>query len=308
MKREMTLKGTGVLIGGVGILIPIRTDLRDDAFGACWGYNPQMAWFPLITFLCSVAVIPLTDSQRAQLATAGDFNSRFDEGALYPLLHNAAQWKANDESGARVPDYAAILASPEKHRGELFLIEGLFAGGARTIARESLTRSGPWDDQLQQWVLVTDQARDEVAAVYLVNPPRPPTDPPRVGVRVRTAARFYKVLRDQDTHGQPTDYLTFVGYGARITADDAPTGTRLGTVATPFLLVVISLAVGWYLLRRNLRTRPLLTRARRQRSIGNQPTPDDYNQWHHEPGRPIADNPVEALEILEHGHHQDPKQ
>jgi len=164
------------------------------------------------------SLTPLTDAQRAQLDTAEDFTQRFDTAALYPLLHNAAQWTPGDEAGAAVPDYGQIQADPKRHRGEAFLIEGLFAGvpEGETLRIRSLSRPGPWDGKLEQWVVVVDpdSEADEVAVVYLTDPP----PHPREGTRVRMPARFYKVLDDFDRSPtpRPTQYLTFVGRGAEV--------------------------------------------------------------------------------------------
>ena len=183
-----------------------------------------------ITLFVALTVTPLDDAQRAQLSTAGDFDEQFDQGALYPLLHNAATWQPGDEAGAQVPDYASIMQRPADARGGLFLIEGQFAGvpDGQTVAYGPLARPGPWDGKLQWWGVVVEQwspgvdqpAGDDdnpqAVIAYLVNPPTAADDPPRAGDRVRLVARFYKVWRDVDQNDQTRDYLTFVGHFATL--------------------------------------------------------------------------------------------
>ena len=186
-----------------------------------------MGWLIVGMLIVAVqATVPLTQPQRVQLDSATDFSSRFDEAALYPLLQNALAWEAGNEAGAVVPDYAAILKAPADHRGTLFLIEGLFAGTPRggTLSVTPLSRGGAWDDRLQQWVVVVDPVKDDVAVVYLVDPPPAPS----AGAEVRLVARFYKVLADQDRHGRPTDYLTFVGKSAAVQTSGTGRDTSWG--------------------------------------------------------------------------------
>lgn len=246
-----------------------------------------------VLWLILQAVIPLTEMQRAQIDSATDFTARFDEGALYPLLKNALQWQGTDEAGAIIPDYAAICQSPQEHRGKLFLIEGLFAGRSLPV---KLSRAGPWDDQLQQWVVVVDSEKDEVAVVYLVSPP----PVPRAGVPVRMAARFYKVWADKDRHGQPTNYLTFVGRQAVVKGSRGATGPGWG--GQPLIGALVLLAGGWYFLRRTMRAK-LSPHQQRRRELkrSSQIDIDETDTA----VTALSQDPAEALGMLEQLHKEE---
>ncbi len=242
--------------------------------------------------LCVQAVQPLTDAQRTQIDTASDFDARFDDGALYPLLQNALLWQPGDESGAAVPDYQAILKEPATHRGQLFLIEGLFAGRARDI--DGLTRPGPWDGKLTEWVVVVNPAKDDVVVVYLVDPP--PTPP--TSAKVRLPGRFYKVLADKDLNGKPTDYLLFVGRTAATQAGANPPSATTNGMTAAFLVVAL-LGGGWYVLRRSLQAKPLRSKAHTQRLLqSHSDAPDD------DEAIDLPEDPAQALDLLER-HHQE---
>ena len=247
------------------------------------------------------AVSPLTQAQQTQIATAGDFNSRFDEAALYALMNNALRWQDGDETGAMIPDRKALYQSPAQSRGQLFLIEGKFAGGPRLIG--NLTRLGPWDEKLQEWVIVTDRQKDEVAVVYLVDPPRPIDQPLPAGTPIRLVARFYKVLSDKDRLGKPIDYLIFVGKSARTVEQEGGSAT---SGVTPLMLVVMLLAIVWFLARRAVKVRPLSTRVQRQRhtptSQGSQSRRETQGLSGDQESRVLSEDPVEALRLLEMQH------
>lgn len=243
------------------------------------------------------SVPPLTEAQRVQLDTAIDSNRQFDEAALYPLLHNADTWQPGDEAGAMIPDYGAILEAPAQHRGGLFLIEGWFGGvpkrGSLEVAR--LTRGGPWDDRLEQWVIVTDRQKDEVAVVYLLDPP----PAPGAGAKVRLAARFYKVLADFDrsTPPKPTSYLLFIGKTTQIMESGS------GGTATPgggALLLLVLLAGGWFTFRHMLRSQQLRPRLARAApgGIGIEEDPDTDEEVDID----LPKDPAEALGALNREH------
>jgi len=242
------------------------------------------------------AAVPLTAPQRVQLDSATDFDTRIDQGALYPLLKNALQWQDGIEAGATIPDYSAILKAPELHRGELFLIEGLFAGVPRggTLDMARLTRAGPWDDKLQQWVVVVDQGKDEVAVVYLTNPP----DIPRAGAKLRLLARFYKVLADKDRNGRATNYLTFVGKSALVKGGLQPKGSR--KTITPLLGALLLLAGVWYMLRRKFRAKPLLQQRRHKVGLGA----DDGMHQDESDRVDLPKDPAEALNTMRQLHQE----
>jgi hypothetical protein len=249
----------------------------------------------LLLMLCPIlaAVTPLTPEQQKQVESATDFDAGRDEAALYPLMTNALTWQDADAAGATIPDYPAILAQPADHRGNLFLIEGLFAGRPRRI--ENLTRSGPWDQKLQEWVIVTDQPRDQVAVVYLVDPPTPIDRPPAPGTPVRLLARFYKVLSDRDMHGNPTDFLLFVGKSVTVTT---PPRTRSSAWHTaPIFVAVLALGIIWLWLRTRSKPRPIgPQRFTRTEDRARGPTP--RHPAEEEPIEDLPTDPAEALEAL----------
>lgn len=249
----------------------------------------------LLLMLCPIlaAVPPLTPEQQKQVESATDFDAGRDEAALYPLMTNALTWQDADAAGATIPDYPAILAQPADHRGKLFLIEGLFAGRPRRI--ENLTRPGPWDQKLQEWVIVTDNQHDQVAVVYLVDPPTPVDRPPTPGTPVRLLARFYKVLSDRDMNGNPTDFLVFVGQSATVMSTPQRRSSSWHT--TPIFVAVLALAIVWLWLRTRLKPRPIgpqrLARAEdRPRGTTPRHPPEE------EPIENLPTDPAEALEAL----------
>src|SRR5690606_37774103 len=109
----------------------------------------------------------LTESQTQQLATADDESATIDGPALYPLLENVTQWRHGDESGATVPDFAAIEADPAAHRGQVFLIEGQVAGPVVPIPT---LRPGPWGETIEQWTIKHGPDWDDVVVVYVAQP------------------------------------------------------------------------------------------------------------------------------------------
>ncbi len=252
----------------------------------------------ILAMLCVVirGVAPLSEGQRVQLDTAMDFNSTFDEAGLYPLLNNALQWEKGDEAGAMIPDYKAIFESPGEHRGQLFLIEGAFAGGSQRVRQ--LSRPGSWDGKLNQWVVVVDRATDEVAVVYLVDPP----PAPKAGAKVRTVGRFYKVLSDTDREGRPTNYLTFVGHGAQVEERSSGSGVGSGSAGGALVLVLVILAGGWVVLRQTIRVKKVRTRLRVGATVGGD-TEGGIGEEGDEVNLPK--DPVQALDVLHDRHEED---
>src|SRR5690606_33143733 len=205
---------------------------------------------------------PLTEDQRAQLATAEDHSPLLDEAAWYPLIEHALAWEPGDEAGAVVPDYAELLAQPQADRGTLFLIEGQLARAQRV----GLARPGAWGDTLTEWTIVTDandpddRADDTVAVVYLVDPAGAfAATADRSTVRV--PARFYKVWSDRDLTGAATDYLTFVGRHPTILREGPVRVDRSEVAATvPWWLmipVLVFLLVGLVLVKQMARPRAM---------------------------------------------------
>ena len=133
-----------------------------------------------------IGVPQLSDAGLAQLQAATDRSARNDEAALYPLLRNALAWTEGNEVGARIPDYDQLRRDAAEHRGQFFLIEGVFARQRPLI----LSRDGPWGQSIVEWVIRVRDEPEEVAVIYLVDPEaRLPQ--PRPGTAVRVPARFY---------------------------------------------------------------------------------------------------------------------
>lgn len=190
----------------------------------------------------AAAIPPLTDAQQQQLASAQD-GVHPDEGALYALLQNVMTWGAGDGSQAALPNYDALLAEPAAHRGEVFEVEGEFAGRSR---RFWLSRRGPWGAALTEWVVRVRREPEQVAVVLLIDPDDS-LPSPRLGQRVRIAARFYKVWGDRDLEGRPTAFLTFVARSAQV---EPSRRSDAGVTPTGAVLAgVLMLAVVWLLLR-----------------------------------------------------------
>ena len=247
------------------------------------------------------AVAPLTDAQRAQLDTAGDYSSVLDEGALYPLLKDAAGWREGDEAGATVPDYAAIREQPAKHRGTLFLIEGAFQ---RAISAGKYARPGPWDGRAQQWVVKWGDNFEDVAVIELVTPP----PPPKYGQRVRLVARFYKVWNEKDQTGKEASFLTFVGNTAAVTSGGSAGVSDRGGEPTWWVAggLVAAVGLGWFMMKRlkrmgsNAPIRPSEALRHRRQQRG-----DDF-ETHEPPNDEAPDllphDPADALAELSRRH------
>ncbi len=247
----------------------------------------MIAW--AVILIAVTAVPPLNDSQQAQLDTAIDDSPRLDESALYPLLENALAWDDNNEAGAAVPDYDALLDDPIAGRGGLFLIEGKFAGRAR---RYRLVRKGEWGDALTEWVLVVRDEPEQVAVVYFVDP-QDELIPPHTGSDVRVAARFYKVWADRDQDGNPTRYLTFIAASPSTTSAPA----KPVFLFLPMVGGVLVLAVVYLYVRRMSRPQTI------------DPTPDrqpagsaDDAMLSDGPAQPMPQDPAEALRRLAQQH------
>ena len=65
-----------------------------------------------------LAVADLPPEDLTQLNTASDGTALLDEAAWYPLLRRAAGTEPEPRPGALIPDYGAIAASPQQHRGQ----------------------------------------------------------------------------------------------------------------------------------------------------------------------------------------------
>jgi len=264
----------------------------------------MLATAPVLLLAAVLAAIPpLTEGERIQLDSASDFDSAVDAGALYPLLNNAVQWKPGDEAGAMVPDYAAILEAPAEHRGDLFLIRGLFNGVPHhrgTLAVTGLRREGPWTGKLELWDIVVNEQQGQLVEVYLVNPP---VTPPR-GAPVTIVARFYKVWRTQagPQGGEVKDFLLFVGHSAEVGQTAAGGGRGGGNEVMLLVGLVLLMVVAFYVLRGRIRrhdTAPVaaaaerVLRDRRRARI----VPRDADD-----GESLPTDPVAALDELQRRH------
>ena len=232
-----------------------------------------------------LAVPPLTDSQQVRLDSAGDDSVQLEGPALAPLLENVLTWdpKGVDEAGARVPDYEALLADPVAGRGELFLIEGQFAGRAR---RYKLKHVGEFGDALTEWVILVRNDPVEVAVVYFVDPDGE-IEAPGTGAKVRVVGRFYKVWADTDRDGNPARYLTFVARSATVVGGQ--TATRQSPLL-PMLLLVVGLGVAYILIRRMSKPTP---HPHRLSSIG-----DRDGMLSDPDGSDPPNNPAQALQRM----------
>jgi hypothetical protein len=212
----------------------------------------------VVALTLATGIPPLTESQRAQLATTVDRTRLLDQAGWYPLMQNAAEWPDAAVAGAAIPDYDALLTNPAVHRGELALIEGLLAR-AQTITP---TRAGPWGQTLTEWVVLVARgetpADDRVAVVYLVDPDGSLAGAPRES-QVRAVGRFYQVWRDTDVRGAPTDYLTFVGATGLVVSEPAGRVSRqdVASAAPWWLLIpaVVFLLVALLLVKQMVRPR-----------------------------------------------------
>jgi hypothetical protein len=237
-----------------------------------------------------LAITPLTDAQREQLATARDHSADWDEPALYPLLRNVAEWSTDAEVDAAAPDYDALHRDPQAHRGDVFLIDGLL-GGPPQVVKRTLSQPGPWDDNLQQWSVLVRRDPDEVAVVLLIDPMPPGDMSTRGGERVRIAGRFFKVWQFVDRDGQPTPYLMFVGRSVRFDGRASPSPVAAAPSGAWLVsLIFLAALAGWFMMRRlarlSLRPRPLASRRRREHR--NIKPPDG-----------LPDDPADALKSMQ---------
>ncbi|MEM1108030.1 MAG: hypothetical protein AAGH99_04985 [Planctomycetota bacterium] len=247
----------------------------------------------------------LTEAQRIQLATAED-GYLPDEPAWTGLLINVASWPPDEVGdvfvpGAAVPDYGKLLAEPGAYRGDLFVVEGRFAGRSRELRTQ---RPGPWGEYLTEWgVVVSAEAAgtaDEVVAVLYLVDPEGRLETPREGQAVRGLTRFYKLWTDTDAEGNERTYPVFVGRSAGVVGDAATSGTSGptslifgGVVAMAGLLVVVLVAKARAGSREGRRERAL-KRLRRQAAEEDGHDRDDAFD-----SEDLPDDPAEALEQLE---------
>jgi len=213
---------------------------------------PCMWLFGSILLLCSSvapAVAPLSPRVMEQVQSARDHSATIDGAGLYPLLEDALTWRDGDETGAAVPDYRAIAASPADYRGQRFLIEGRLL---RTAAVRKLAKPGPWDDALNQWVIQHGPDEADVLVVYLLSPPADT----RPGAQVRLPARFYMIWRAMVQNSEEqADYPVFVGDGARVLrpAVDNAAPVLMGLL----LLMLLAMGIGFMVLRSRVKEKAI---------------------------------------------------
>ena len=265
-----------------------------------------------LTFV--LAATPLTEADRAALAEVTDDSPRLQQSGFFRLLENALSATPGDERGAVIRSMPDLLGDPAAHRGELVLLEGVFAGRSQQV---ELVRPGPWGEAVTEWVLVVDAGvegtyeDDEVAVVYLVTPAgvSPPATP-RKGQPIRLAARFYKVLRAPDLQGQPTRFPTFVAPSPPAGATAAAFRPAGRSLDGPMIALLLGLVVGMvgllFWLRRRVRevrdTPPVRRRPASEPAVASSEEDDPD-----EPAPPLPDDPSEALERLRADHDDAPR-
>jgi hypothetical protein len=247
------------------------------------------------------AIEPLADDLMVQVKTARDLTEKLDEAAIGPLLSDAMTWKPADYSNARIPDYATLMANPGKWRGEVFVVEGLFAGVPRRkdLLAPKVGIAGPWDGKAELWTIVVDEARDMVVLVLLTNPPK---DLPKGGTRVKLPARLYKVWSYKDLNNKAEAALVFVGNSLEV-IEAAPSVKKSdSTVVVLTLVVFVGFCFALWFVRR-LRKRISGQHAETDfRDRLRQRVGEDTPVSPVEPGakdEPLPKDPVEALKELE---------
>lgn len=267
-----------------------------------------MTLLVLLLSLTQAAIPPLGEADLVQLRQGtSDGPAPVNAPGLFPLLRNAQMWKPGDEAGAAIPDYQALLDKPEGHRGELYLVEGVFGGVPRgeSLLVGPLAQPGPWDGKLERWGVVTDKAAERVALVYLVNPPVTPAP----GAAVRVPARFYKVWIGKNRTGQAYAYPVFVGHSAQVIASGPGAMTPVSSLGLSPMRVlaglVLVLLVAFIVLRKRLgmmasQPRPLSSRRARD-AQGRAPAASAAGDLDDEedPGPPLPKDPADALRELE---------
>lgn len=213
-----------------------------------------------------------------------------EQPGLYALLRNAVAWEPGDERGATLPDYQALYDAPEEHRGEVILIEGELKR-AETL---DVGRSGPWGEQVTEWVVEVSQTPLDSVVVLFPDPEGRAVEA-RVGMQVRVPARFFMAQRVQLAGGEGrwSVFLTFVG----------PTPTEMGATegGTPWLqpllifaLVFLGMAI-LFVLRRAMspKPRPLNRRHREHERRGEASVGESGDEA--EQGEPLPEDPAEAM-------------
>ena len=250
----------------------------------------------LFLSLSSAGIPPLENAELAPLSDVEDFtNAGLDGSAFYALLRHALTWQMGDESGSTIPDYPALMQSPEspQHRGTLFLIEGTLAR-IRPVENSAFRQDGPWQQHWQQWGIQWGANETDVAVVYLVNPPAGAG----IDQKVRLPARFLMVWRQGEGTETPSDYLVFVGHGAVVSSganeSSGPSALVL-VIALVLAMVVVLLVLRQRIQRERDPTQELLAAAKarqaKERALQIQ-----------DPGPPLPEKSDEALGELQRRH------
>ena len=268
------------------------------------------------------AIPPLDAGQRTQLETASEAAGP-DEAGLYALLANVAKWEIGRDKGTEGrrdeggegglpagvarPDWGALLAEPGAFRGDLFLVEGRYAGRQRRV---ELVRPGVWGGAVTEWGVVVDgtsgggeaSGGEVVAVVYFVDPMGEMVPPAGgEGARVRTVGRFYKVWTDRDAAGAERRYPVFVARSAEVVQGGAGGGLPGGSgAATAVFAAVLVLAAVLFMVKRMGRQRRGVASRRpglSHRAERDDPQHDEVED-ESEDVQPLPADPAEALERL----------
>ncbi len=181
----------------------------------------------LIACMMLTAVVPLTDVQRAQLATAHDGGDH-REPAFEALLDNVRQWMPGiGDAPIRLhPDLDAMVAEPEAYRGQLYEIVGRL---------QQQTRIDQANEGVVEWFIRDEQGRPILTYVVGVQPDHAFRD----GEQVQIVARFYKRVDAVARDGKVHQYPAFVGvFSTRVIAGDER-WLGLWAVAIPVVVMFV---------------------------------------------------------------------
>jgi len=268
----------------------------------------RLLWLLLIAL--PAALPPLSPTQQTILDDTDDRSSTIDAAGLYALLENAGNWPADPraaEPGSRLVDLSMLRDSPDRLRGEPWLIEGTLESisDAALYTRGRLLTREAWQD-LQAWHV--RGPNDEIHIVCLTDPPDVPIQttvgghrvPADVNQQVRAGGRFYKLITVTNQTGQPRRYPVFVGRSARFTGEAvAPVDGGAGPLLGSGLLLIALVVAAYLLIRFSLRRNR--SGGGRQRFQPHQPEDhtDDIEYRTDLPSDPIA-----ALSALEEEAHE----
>lgn len=281
----------------------------------------------LVVSWSALAAPELSESDRQRLAdgtTDGDDVLDQQDG-FYVLLRNASRWQGDDfagDAGAAVappPDYAFLKDKPADARGNVYRIEGWLAGSDRWPTKanhesDKFLRSGDpaWGDQVTRWMVVTEKKNPDATVMVLFNDPNATMAPPKVGDKVRIAARFHKLWRIPSSQGVPFTYPVFVGGAAEQLGQSSanPSSSGPPSVLTVVLAGIVIVG-GFFAVMRILmkkvatsgggghQVRDRLDEMRRQRESSENPFDGEEDVDH------LPDDPAAALDVLSQKHGPD---